>query len=112
MLAGISKTPELALEKSESDAIADATAKVAEHYDVVASPKIIAWCNLTMCLGAIYGTRFIAINARKKMERTKRSEKVSPIRPGVNVGTTGIPQVTMPDWNTDPIGPDGKPTKQ
>lgn len=112
MLAGLTKTPELALDKSESDAIADATAKVAVHYDVTASPKIVAWCNLTMCLGMVYGTRFIAISARKKNERAKRSEKVSPIRPGVNVDTTGIPQVKMPDWNFDPVGPDGKPIKQ
>lgn len=110
MLAGITKIPELAIDQQESRAIADASAKVAEFYDMTADPKIIAWCNLAMVLGTTYGTRIIAINMRKKSERQKRGEKVTPIRPNVNAG--GIPEVKLPGWDTSPIGPDGKPTKQ
>lgn len=110
MLAGITKIPELAIDPQESRAIADASAKVAEFYDMTADPKIIAWCNLAMVLGTTYGTRIVAINMRKKSERQKRSEKVTPIRPDVSAG--GIPAVKLPDWNTAPLGPDGKPTKQ
>lgn len=92
MLAGITKTPELVLDKAESDSIANATAKVAEHYDVVASPKIVAWCNLAMCLGAVYGTRFVAISARKKTERPQRkTDKVVPINGGPFLGPGKLP---------------------
>ena len=107
MLAGIAKTPELALDKAESDAIADASVKVAAMYDLTADPKIVAWSNLAMTLGMVYGSRFIAINARKKTAKETRREKVVPI----NGGAFGVPEVKLPGWDTSPLGPDGKPTK-
>jgi hypothetical protein len=105
MLAGIAKTPELAIDKQESDALADASAKVAELYDVSADPKTVAWCNLAMTVGMIYGTRFIAISARRKNERSKRREKVVPINGAdFSSGVTAGPG-KLPDWDTGPLPP-------
>lgn len=112
MLAGITKIPELEIDVKESQAIADATAKLAEFYDLTADPKIIAWANLCMILGTTYGTRIITINMRRRNERIKRRDKVVPINPTVAMGTVGIPDIKMPGWDTSPIGPDGKPIKQ
>lgn len=112
MLAGITKIPELEIDLKESRAIAEATAKLAEFYDLTADPKIIAWANLCMILGTTYGTRIIAINMRKKNERVKRRDKVVPINSNVTMGMPGIPELKMPGWDTSPIGPDGKPIKQ
>lgn len=105
MLAGIAKTPELAIDKQESDALADASAKVAELYDVSADPKTVAWCNLAMTVGMIYGTRFIAISARRKNERAKRREKVVPIN-GADFSSGVTPGAgKLPDWDTGPLPP-------
>jgi len=100
MLASITKTPELILDESEAKAIAEATAKVSELYDLSADPKTIAWCNLAMVCGTVYGTRFIAIRSRKKERKeTVRKDKIVPINGGQFVPPT------LPDWDTGPVDP-------
>lgn len=108
MLAGIAKTPELAIDKQESDALADASAKVAELYDVSADPKTVAWCNLAMTVGMIYGTRFVAISARRKLERSKRREKVVPINGSGFSPDSPTGPGKLPDWDTGPLPPHTK----
>lgn len=61
LLAGISQTPELALDQAEADALASAAAEVAQHYPVIADDKTLAWSNLAMTAGMIYGPRAFAI---------------------------------------------------
>jgi hypothetical protein len=69
MMAGaILDTPELALDDGESKALADAAQKVAAHYDHSMDPKTLAWVNLAMVAGGIYGTRIFAIRARLKKD--------------------------------------------
>lgn len=100
MLAAATKTPELALDEKEARGIAEAATKVAAFYDVAASAKTIAWANLVSALGVVYGPRVIAIGMRRKHERAKRSDKVTPIRDGV-----------MPPFEF-PQPPNGSPTQQ
>lgn len=77
MGAAITHTPELALSMEEAHLIADAAQKVAENYPLVVDPKTVAWINLAMVLGTVYGTRIIAIGARHKEERKKRPIPIS-----------------------------------
>jgi hypothetical protein len=80
MLAGITKTEELMLDHSEAKSLAEATANVARHYDVSVSAKALDWSNLVMALGMVYGTRLVAIRARRGAER--RAGRVSPMNSG------------------------------
>lgn len=88
MLAGITSTPELEIDKSESQNLAQAIAEVTKHYDVEVAEKTIAWSNLLMVCGMIYGTRIVAIRNRHKNEDKTKTEvqnqdKENIIIPGV-----------------------------
>lgn len=77
MLAAITKTPELALDPSEANKLGAAIVGVQQHYDVLVDAKTMAWINLAMTAGAIYGTRIFAITARKGKEKeAKKSANV------------------------------------
>jgi hypothetical protein len=69
ILANLTEIKELALTEDEAKKMADAIERVAMLYDVSASEKTIAWTNLAMCFGGIYGTRAFAYNIRRKAER-------------------------------------------
>jgi hypothetical protein len=81
MLAGVTQTPELLLDQDEAKRLAHASASVAAFYNVEASAKALAWTNLAMTAGAIYGTRLLAIRMRTKSEQPQRSATVTEIRP-------------------------------
>jgi hypothetical protein len=66
MGAAILDTPELVLDEGEAKALADAAAKVAGHYNHTIDPRTVAWVNLAMVAGGIYGTRVFAIRARHR----------------------------------------------
>lgn len=89
MFAGFAKTPELAIDPAEAKTLAEATANVARHYNVAISEKTQDWANFLMALGAIYGTRFVAIARRKGDEKkAAKSNNVvdmagKPVNPGV-----------------------------
>ncbi|MDE2102806.1 MAG: hypothetical protein KGL39_36515 [Patescibacteria group bacterium] len=68
MLAGITQVSELSLDQQEAKLLADAINNVARHYDMSATQKQIDWTNAIMVAGMIYGTRFMAIRAKKKEE--------------------------------------------
>lgn len=71
MLAAFTRVEELALEKDESKLLADAVAEVALHYPMTIDPKVLAWSNLAMCAGMVYGPRVFLYNTRKSKERQK-----------------------------------------
>lgn len=71
MAASALAVPELALDPVEAKSLAEATAQVAAYYPVSIDHKTLAWANLIMVAGAIYGTRAIAIHTRKKRDREK-----------------------------------------
>lgn len=52
---------------AEVTALAGAAKKVSDQYDNRLSPKMMAWLNLSIVAGSIYGTRVYAISARKQM---------------------------------------------
>lgn len=68
-IAAATKAPEMALEDSESEALAKATANVMDQFDIKPDPKIEALIGLMMVAGSIYGPRVYLIKERKKEER-------------------------------------------
>lgn len=70
MCAALLKVPELALDEAEAKRLNDAAVEVMRHYtDVSLPPEIVAWFNLAMVGGIIYGPRYIAYSVRTKRER-------------------------------------------
>lgn len=92
ILAAALKTPEVALEKDEAKALAEATAEVAKHYPTAISPVTIAWVNLATCVGLTYVPRVYMIskrNADKKPARPKPQQSPTPA-----ANTNGAPPTT------------------
>lgn len=86
ILSAALHTPELALEKTESQALAEATANVARHYPTSISAKTIDWAALATCLAFTYGPRAVMIRQRLDAEREQRSrnsrrEEFAPLQP-------------------------------
>ena len=73
ILASLTKTPELMMDHTEAAELSKAIGSVARHYDVTASAKTVDIANLVMVAGMIYGSRIIAIRARKGKEKKERS---------------------------------------
>jgi hypothetical protein len=71
MGAAALETPELKLDESEAKTLAQAIGNVAAYYPISIDPKTLVWANLIMVCGAIYGSRAIAIFARKKQEENR-----------------------------------------
>ncbi len=68
-------TPELALEKAESQALAESVANVARHYPTSISAKTIDWAALATCLAFTYGPRAVMIRQRLDAEREQRNRR-------------------------------------
>lgn len=68
------KVPELNLSPEEAKKLAEGMAKVASYYDVGASEKTLAWVNLAVCAGGIYGTRAFAYHLRLKAEADSKKQ--------------------------------------
>lgn len=80
------QSPELAINDTEAKALAAAVAGVAEHYPVAVDPKAMAWINLVMAAGYIYGPRFISARTRIKKaaaEKRKKREEANGILPQI-----------------------------
>ena len=77
-LANATKTPELELDKTEADALANATAKVMEAFDVRPDPRFVAVAGLVSVAGSVYGPRIYMIQDRHKTERKNRPPKDGP----------------------------------
>ena len=73
MLSAFLNVPQLQLEEEESKKLAEATTRVTEMYDVkVLSPEALAWINLAMVAGGIYGPRLVSYNIDRKAKRGPR----------------------------------------
>jgi hypothetical protein len=66
MLAAITQTPELVLDKDEARKLSDAAAEVARQYAVAFDPRKVAVVNLFATAGFIYGPRIVAWRQRRK----------------------------------------------
>jgi hypothetical protein len=76
MLSILSKTPEIALSKEESNLLATAAVDVAKHYEVMqkVSVEAIAWVNLAQVAALIYGPRLMTFRMRKRPRRTEETQ--------------------------------------
>ena len=78
MAAGL-QTPELALDPSESKAIAEGIQNVAQHYPVAIDPKTMAWINLGIVCSSVYGPRMVAIGINKNKRQKQKQEDASKV---------------------------------
>ena len=76
-LAAATKTPEMVLDKTESDLLANATVELGKQYDVQLDPKMQAAVALIGAAGLVYGPRVIAIKVRKAGERKAKAAQLS-----------------------------------
>jgi hypothetical protein len=91
MLAGATKTPELAIAEEEGEAFMGAAGRVMRHYSVEATQRTLDWIAFAGCAGGIYGPRAVAIALRRREEGRSRPGKV--VRPA--------------QWNRPPGPPPG-----
>jgi len=85
MLAMQTQTPELAMSEMEGDQFMKAAQKVLRHYNIEAQQKTIDWVAFMSCVAQIYGTRAIAIAARRKQEAAKNKPASAEIHPFPNL---------------------------
>jgi hypothetical protein len=87
-MAAMTKTPELVLDGEEAQGLAESGLTLAAMYDITPDPKLQAAILFAGQVGMIYGTRIVAIRARKSQEKEERRK-----------GTAG-----MYDSDGNPIG--------
>ena len=87
-MAAMTKTPELVLDGEEAQGLAESGLTLAAMYDITPDPKLQAAILFAGQVGMIYGTRIVAIRARKSQEKKERQP-----------GTAG-----MYDADGNPIG--------
>lgn len=81
MGAALLDIEELALDKTEAEAYADAVKELARQYPTNINPKVVAWLNFGAVVGGIYGTRFQAYRMRLKKERQNRVVEIRQPKP-------------------------------
>lgn len=74
MLSALTRIPELEINRTQAQALAQSAANVARHYDVSASAKMIDWYNLAQVSALLYGSIFFTVRARRKAEREQNRE--------------------------------------
>lgn len=78
MAAAFLKVPELELDQVEAKALGDAVNKVQAEYKIpILDPKTMAWINLLMVTGGVYGPRLAAHSIRKKNERKGKGTTIN-----------------------------------
>jgi hypothetical protein len=115
MLAGVLDMKELEIDEIEAKRLSEALTKLSEFYPVGMSPKKMAWINLSMALGSIYGPRAVAIAKKvpKKKPAPLRVMNTPPAQAAVNETplpqaqeqpvTAQRPRVPSDLWNQDGI---------
>jgi len=72
-VAAIFKSPGFAITPDESEKLGDAITRVTELYDISVLPeKTIAWINLAMVAGTIYGPRMMT---KKSVQKSPKGEQ-------------------------------------
>jgi len=79
MLAVATGMDKLAINQTEAGTLAQAVCQVQQYYPTHISAKSMAWANLIMVAGSVYGSRAVAIWA------DNQADKNSPPRPNDNV---------------------------
>lgn len=73
-LAQATQVPEFVIEQEEGDEFLKRAQAMMSHYSVETTQKTIDWLAFIGVGSMIYGTRFIAYNARVSRERKERGE--------------------------------------
>lgn len=79
LLAQNTRTPEIAIRDDEGEQFLKSAENVLKHYSVTTTQKTIDWITFIGTASAIYGTRIVAIGARRRAEILARGAKV--VRP-------------------------------
>ena len=77
-MASLVNIREIELSEDEAKKLSEASKEVLKHYPVGLSDKTLAWVNLAVIAGGIYGTRAWAYSVRKQSERRSRTIGLGP----------------------------------
>jgi hypothetical protein len=107
-MAAMTKTPELELDGEEANGLATSGLELAAMYDITPDPKLQAAILFAGQVGMIYGTRIVAIRARKSQEKEERRKGNAGVydSDGTPMGTTPYTSSewpVKPESNTVPI---------
>jgi hypothetical protein len=101
-LALWTKTPELEIEPSEAQLLANAAGKVARWYKLPGvAQKTIDWANLAMALNVVYGPRVVVMRARKAQEAQEARTRRPTVVPFPNARSNAPPAPDTPAQATD-----------
>ena len=78
MLAAATKIDALALNNTEANSLASAVVNVQQYYPMHISAKALAWSNLIMVAGSVYGSRAVTIWAEMKIKEQEANNPASP----------------------------------
>jgi hypothetical protein len=100
-MAAMTQTPELVLESGEAQGLAESGLTLAAMYDITPDPKLQAAILFAGQIGMIYGTRIVAIRARKAQEKAETRKGTAGMydRDGAPIGTTSF---TSSEWPIEP----------
>lgn len=100
-MAAMTKTPELELDADEAKGLAESGLTLAAMYDITPDPKLQAAILFAGQVGMIYGTRIVAIRARKSQEKAERRKGTAGMydREGNPIGTTDY---SAAEWPIEP----------
>lgn len=95
-LAAVTKTPELELDEEEAKGLSESGLNLLSLYDIRPDPKIEAAIIFAGNVGFVYGSRIVAIRARKAQEAKEQTEGVAGVyhADGSAAGTTEY----RPEW--------------
>lgn len=93
-IAGITGVPEIAIDASEGDILANASANVLAQFDIAPDPKTQAIIGMIMACGAVYAPRVVVYRMRKAQEEKERAGEAGIYSPdGTPQGTTSFSTV-------------------
>lgn len=102
-ISAATKTPEMALDQSEADLLAEATVNVLREFDIQPNPKAEAIIGLIVAAGTVYGPRYYLINARQKTEKAASDTRTQTYEPERDP-QTGEPKFDIPAYPTTAPG--------
>lgn len=100
-MAAMTKTPELELDDEEANGLATSGLTLAAMYDITPDPKLQAAILFAGQVGMIYGTRIVAIRARKSQEKEEKRKGVAGVY-GPNGEAMGTTSYSAEEWPFNP----------
>lgn len=100
MAAAFLSSPELVLDPAEAKAMSDGIMEVSRHYPMTVDPKTMAWVNLAIVCGGVYGPRFMVIRSRART--APKPIAINRPRPEPNQNVNGAPPVPTAAPVTNP----------